>query len=196
MKSDRKPPGPERPRAPRGDGIVRVRRETQGRGEKTVTTISGIPRPGDELAMHLHAWKSLATAASIEPKLSPSFLTGTDKLLEFEDGDVGFDTDLDAYTGPELRALLRTSRKLLEQTKLPISKSFRAGGYGAQDIWASTRKSVDSAWSTPVNVGGGVNTAAAETRPSLSKNARQLLFGRAPGPEGMSDVYVSTRTQK
>ena len=33
------PPGP---RAPRGDGIVRVRRETQGRGGKTVTTVSGL----------------------------------------------------------------------------------------------------------------------------------------------------------
>lgn len=31
------------PRAPRGDGIVRVRREVKGRRGKTVTTISGIP---------------------------------------------------------------------------------------------------------------------------------------------------------
>jgi predicted deacetylase len=84
---------------------------------------------GDELAIHLHAWRSLAKAGGIEPKLSPSFLTGTDKLLEFEDGDVGFDTDLDAYGVPELRVLLRTSRRLLEQTHLPVSKTFRAGGY-------------------------------------------------------------------
>ncbi|HXX49527.1 MAG TPA: hypothetical protein VEN47_14955 [Myxococcota bacterium] len=37
------------PRAPRGDGIVRVRRETQGRGGKTVTTVSGVGLPEDEL---------------------------------------------------------------------------------------------------------------------------------------------------
>ena len=84
---------------------------------------------GDELAVHLHAWKSLARASGIEPKLAPSFLTGTDKLLEFEDGDVGFDTDLDAYGVPDLRAMVRTSRRLLEQTRLPLSKTFRAGGY-------------------------------------------------------------------
>ena len=30
-------------RLPRGDGIVRVRREVKGRGGKTVTTISGVP---------------------------------------------------------------------------------------------------------------------------------------------------------
>ena len=33
----------ERPRAPRGDGIVRVRREVKGRRGKTVTTLSGVP---------------------------------------------------------------------------------------------------------------------------------------------------------
>ncbi|HVK88546.1 MAG TPA: hypothetical protein VM513_30720 [Kofleriaceae bacterium] len=95
-----------------------------------VKTLTQSVRSGDELAVHLHGWKSLAVASAIEPRLSPSFLTGTDKLLEFADGDVGFDTDLDAYSGPELRTLLRTSRRLLEaQTKLPVSKAFRAGGY-------------------------------------------------------------------
>jgi translation initiation factor 1 len=37
------------PRAPRGDGIVRVRREVQGRHGKTVTSISGVPLPDAEL---------------------------------------------------------------------------------------------------------------------------------------------------
>jgi hypothetical protein len=84
---------------------------------------------GDEVAVHLHAWRSLAKASGIEPRLAPSFLTGTDKLLEFEDGDVGFDVDLDAYSVPDLRAIVRTSRKLLEGAKLTVSKAFRAGGY-------------------------------------------------------------------
>lgn len=84
---------------------------------------------GDELAVHLHAWKSLAAASGIAPKLSPSFITGTNQLQEFDDGDVGFDLDLDAYGVPELRALLRTSRRLLELTRIPVSRSFRAGGY-------------------------------------------------------------------
>ena len=37
------------PRIARGDGIVRVRREVKGRRGKTVTTISGVPLPDDEL---------------------------------------------------------------------------------------------------------------------------------------------------
>lgn len=86
-------------------------------------------RAGDELAIHLHVWRSLARASGIEPKLSPSFVTGTDKLYEFDDGDLGFDTDLDVYGVPELRALVRTSAHLLEQAHVPLSKSFRAGGY-------------------------------------------------------------------
>jgi len=32
-----------------GDGIVRVRRETKGRGGKTVTTVSGVPLGGEAL---------------------------------------------------------------------------------------------------------------------------------------------------
>ncbi|CAN7435775.1 translation initiation factor Sui1 [Pseudomonas sp. LjRoot71] len=33
----------KQPLIPEGDGIARVRRETKGRGGKTVTTISGVP---------------------------------------------------------------------------------------------------------------------------------------------------------
>lgn len=38
-----------------GDGVCRVRRETKGRGGKTVTTVSGVPLPPEQL-------KDLATA--------------------------------------------------------------------------------------------------------------------------------------
>jgi WD40-like Beta Propeller Repeat len=74
-----------------------------------------------------------------------------------------------------------------------VFSSNRAGGIGAQDIWVATRKNANQPWSV-ANLGSAVNTAAAESRPSLSRDGRQLLFGRAPGPEGMSDIYVTTRT--
>jgi hypothetical protein len=64
---------------------------------------------------------------------------------------------------------------------------------GAQDIYVATRASAADPWSPPVNVGPAVNTSASETRPSLSWDATSLLFGRAPGPEGMSDIYIATR---
>jgi len=46
-----------------------------------------------------------------------------------------------------------------------------------------------------VLLGGAINNAAAETRTSLSWDAQTLYFGRAPGPEGMSDISVATRSK-
>jgi hypothetical protein len=74
-----------------------------------------------------------------------------------------------------------------------VFSSNRSGGLGGQDIWVATRTSIHHPWSTPVNLGPNVNTDAGETRPSFSWDARTLLFGRAPGPEGSSDIYVTTR---
>ncbi len=47
---------------------------------KADTLLTETVHAGDELALHLHVWRSLARAAKVEPRLSPSFLTGTDKL--------------------------------------------------------------------------------------------------------------------
>jgi hypothetical protein len=76
-----------------------------------------------------------------------------------------------------------------------VFSSNRTGTLGGQDVWVATRDCIGDPWSVPVNLGSAVNTAAAETRPSLSRNARTLLFGRTPGPEGIGDIYVSTRTR-
>jgi hypothetical protein len=83
-----------------------------------------------------------------------------------------------------------------------VFSSTRAGGEGGPDIWSATRASVDDPWSTPVNLGPSVNTAFGESRPSLSWDAQQLLFGRAgpvgtgEGGTGASDIYVATREQR
>ncbi len=80
-----------------------------------------------------------------------------------------------------------------------VFSSNRAGGAGGQDIWSATRASVDGPWSAPVNLGPSVNTALGESRPALSWDALQLLFGRAgpsgtgEGGTGLSDIYLATR---
>jgi Tol biopolymer transport system component len=74
-----------------------------------------------------------------------------------------------------------------------VFSSNRSGTFGGQDLWIATRRSVAHRWSAPVNLGSAVNTAAAETRPSFSWDAQTLYFGRAPGPEGSTDIFVSAR---
>jgi hypothetical protein len=74
-----------------------------------------------------------------------------------------------------------------------VFSSNRTGGAGGQDVWVATRGTVGDPWSAAVNLGSLVNTAASETRPSLSREGKQLLFGRTPGPEGSGDIYLTTR---
>jgi hypothetical protein len=72
--------------------------------------------------------------------------------------------------------------------------SNRPGTFGLADIYAAKRKGASYPWATPVNLGSNVNSPAAETRPSLSWDARTLYFGSTrPGGEGSTDHYVTTR---
>jgi Tol biopolymer transport system component len=73
--------------------------------------------------------------------------------------------------------------------------STRPGGLGMQDLYSASRSSVKEPWSTPVNLGPLVNSAAPDTRPSLSWDGTTLYFGSGrPGGEGDSDHYVTTRS--
>jgi Tol biopolymer transport system component len=75
-----------------------------------------------------------------------------------------------------------------------IIASNRAGGVGAQDLWASTRATVDDPWSSPVNLGPAVNSTAGDNFPSLSADRESLFFNSArDGGFGESDIYVTTR---
>jgi hypothetical protein len=96
-------------------------------------------------------------------------------------------TELNDATANDIQPNVRKDGREL------VFSSNRSGTLGGQDVWISTRDSIDDPWSAPVNAGDAVNTGAGETRPSLSWEAQRLLFGRAPGPEGMSDIYLSIR---
>jgi hypothetical protein len=71
--------------------------------------------------------------------------------------------------------------------------SNRPGTLGGNDIYSATRASALDAFATPFNLGPNVNSAAAETRPSLSWDGRTLYFGSTRPGEGLSDIYVTTR---
>jgi hypothetical protein len=74
-----------------------------------------------------------------------------------------------------------------------VFDSDRAGTLGSADLWFSIRASTSEPWSAPVNAGSAVNSPANETRGSFSRDALRLYFGRSPGPEGGSDIFVAAR---
>ena len=71
--------------------------------------------------------------------------------------------------------------------------STRPGGLGVTDVWASRRPHPWASWSPPRNLGPAVNSAAAETRPSLSTDGTILYFGSTRGAS--QDVFSSTRSR-
>lgn len=73
--------------------------------------------------------------------------------------------------------------------------STRLGGLGGNDLWVSTRRSVHDPWSMPVNLGAPMNSSAADQQPSLSPDARVLIFASSRGSGlGGTDLWMSTRT--
>lgn len=76
-----------------------------------------------------------------------------------------------------------------------VFDSNRPGTIGGQDVWSSTRESVEDEWSTPIDL-TTVNSSFNETRASLSWDGLTLTFGsNRTGTEGQADVYESTRAK-
>jgi len=67
--------------------------------------------------------------------------------------------------------------------------SKRTGGYGADDIWVTTRKSKDDPWEEPVNLEPVVNSGS-EAPGSISGDGRLLFFDSfRPGGYGGGDMW-------
>ncbi len=80
----------------------------------------------------------------------------------------------------------RNGREIVFSSTRPIDANGTAS-FGSQDVFTSIRSSTSEPWSSPVNLGGNVNTAGSETRASLSWDGSRLYFGRD------GDIYISTR---
>jgi len=66
---------------------------------------------------------------------------------------------------------------------------------GNNDIWVTTRSSVDDPWSAPVKLGEQINTAADEAHPHISADGLTLFFSSTRPGCGGFDLYMSTRTK-
>lgn len=71
--------------------------------------------------------------------------------------------------------------------------STRFGTLGATDIWTATRSSLDEPWGTAVHLENGINSAAGESRASLSFDGHRLMFGTTRPGEGSADIWTATR---
>jgi hypothetical protein len=76
-------------------------------------------------------------------------------------------------------------------------QSYRAGGYGLSDLYVARRATVADAWQSAENLGPVVNTAAAESGPSLSFDGLTLYFNSdRPGGLGGHDLWMTTRASR
>jgi hypothetical protein len=119
------------------------------------------------------------------------FSSGPDiyRSVEQPDGSFGAAvavTELNTAAGEFRPNVRKDGLEIVFDANLPDS-------LGGQDLYFAHRDSVCEPWSTPVNAGPNLNTAAMETRGSFSRDGKRLLFGRTPGPEGGTDIFVSTR---
>ena len=94
----------------------------------------------------------------------------------------------------ELNSVAQDGQPNVRRDGLEIFFFSNRTGAAGNDIYAATRSNTSDPWSAPVNLGPNVNSAASETRPSLSWDGTTLYFGsNRAGGEGDSDHYVTTR---
>jgi len=73
--------------------------------------------------------------------------------------------------------------------------SYRPMGYGSNDIWVTTRATVSTPWSTPVNLGPTVNSPYSDGWPGISADGLSIYFCSTRfGSMGNWDLYVATRS--
>jgi hypothetical protein len=73
-------------------------------------------------------------------------------------------------------------------------QSKRPGGFGGADLYVSTRPSLQSDWSKPVNLGPAINTKVDEAGAAISFDGKTLYFAsNRDGGFGSWDLYTITR---
>jgi len=154
-----------------------------------------------------HGWTTAASLGSAInsalPEFSPSYFEADGRtFLYFSRGPDIYSAELQGNgswgsVGPvaALNSAVADFRPNVRKDGLEIVFDSNRAGAGGQDLYFATRSSINDLWSTPLNAGPAINTAANETRGSFSWDAATLLFGRAPAPEGLTDIYLSTRTK-
>ncbi len=117
---------------------------------------------------------------------------GGQDIFTSRKGKDGFETPIALET---LNTASNDYRPNLSEDGLEIVfDSDRPGGAGATDVYSSTRASLHEDWDEASRITtGDVNSAAGESRASLSWDGKTLYFGSSRN--GSSDIFSATRTK-
>jgi hypothetical protein len=80
--------------------------------------------------------------------------------------------------------------------------STRDDGFGLDDLYVTTRTTIDDAWGAAMNLGAVVNSPSGEIEPRISADGLCLFFSDhicgpfRPGGFGGGDIWVATRTAR
>ena len=98
---------------------------------------------------------------------------------------------------PELSSPARDTRTFVRKDGREIFiTTNRDFGVGGLDIWVAAREDSSQPWSTPVNPGAPLNSAADDGSPALSRDGRTLyFFSTRPGGSGGRDIWFTVRTK-
>ena len=64
----------------------------------------------------------------------------------------------------------------------------RTGGYGGQDLWMTTRTSVNDPWQEPVNLGQNINSSSFDFSPNISADGSTFFFTSDRGGAQLFEV--------
>jgi hypothetical protein len=187
----------------RGGGLFFVSRRvtpgvTCGMGDIYLTRLN--PGQGWEIPEHLGCEANGGPNTTLDEQ-GPSYVKTGGPTLYFSSGPDIYKSERHGdgrFGPPEAVASLNSAAMDIQPNvrhdgREIVFASNRGGAATGQDIWVATRQGPNGPWSAPVNLGAAVNTAANETRPSLSWDATTLYFGRAPGAPPTADIFVATR---
>ena len=102
---------------------------------------------------------------------------------------------------PELNTSRNDQRAVVRFDGLELFFFSDRTGVGNDDLFVSTRETVDDAWSEPMNLGPTVNSAFRDVQAYIASDRETLFFASNRPPAdcplgcGSFDLYVTTRTK-
>lgn len=106
--------------------------KNQANAAEITKTIKSVLLPKDEHGLHIHAWRTLVESSGVTFRYAPSFVRDGFIIADCA-VDCGQEIALTGYTNAELRKIIAHSVEILQKEKFNRPRSFRAGGWQADD---------------------------------------------------------------